>query len=83
MRTLATLGDVAQRAGTSVATTGRALGGYGKVAAATRDRVLAAAGQPTKSLRTLGPTLARRLCPNSLEESLKPSAPDASPNKLN
>jgi len=34
MRTLATLSDVAQRAGTSVATAGRALGGYGKVAAA-------------------------------------------------
>jgi LacI family transcriptional regulator len=45
MRTLATLGDVAQRAGTSVATAGRALGGYGKVAAATRDRVAAAARQ--------------------------------------
>jgi LacI family transcriptional regulator len=45
MRTLATLGDVAQRAGTSVATAGRALGGYGKVAATTRDRVLAAARQ--------------------------------------
>jgi len=45
MRTLATLGDVAQRAGTSVATAGRALGGYGKVAAATRDRVVAAARQ--------------------------------------
>jgi LacI family transcriptional regulator len=45
MRTLATLGDVAQRASTSVATAGRALGGYGKVAAATRDRVLAAARQ--------------------------------------
>ena len=45
MRTLATLEDVAQRAGTSVATAGRALGGYGKVAAATRDRVVAAARQ--------------------------------------
>jgi len=45
MRTLATLGDVAQRAGTSVATAGRALGGYGKVAAVTRDRVAAAARQ--------------------------------------
>ena len=45
MHTLATLGDVAQRAGTSVATAGRALGGYGKVAAATRDRVVAAARQ--------------------------------------
>jgi LacI family transcriptional regulator len=45
MRTLATLGDVAQRAGTSVATAGRALGGYGKVAAATRDSVIAAARQ--------------------------------------
>ena len=43
MRTLATLDDVARRAGISVATAGRALGGYGKVAAATRDRVLAAA----------------------------------------
>jgi LacI family transcriptional regulator, galactose operon repressor len=43
MRTLATLADVAQRAGTSVATAGRALGGYGKVAAATRERVIAAA----------------------------------------
>jgi LacI family transcriptional regulator len=45
MRTLATLGDVAQRAGTSVATAGRAMGGYGKVAAATRDRVATAARQ--------------------------------------
>jgi LacI family transcriptional regulator len=45
MRTLATLDDVAQRAGTSVATAGRALGGYGKVAAETRDRVIAAARQ--------------------------------------
>jgi DNA-binding LacI/PurR family transcriptional regulator len=45
MRTLATLEDVAQRAGTSVATAGRALGGYGKVASATRDRVVAAARQ--------------------------------------
>jgi LacI family transcriptional regulator len=45
MRTLATLGDVAERAGTSVATAGRALGGYGKVAAATRDRVVTAARQ--------------------------------------
>jgi LacI family transcriptional regulator len=43
MRTLATLDDVAQRAGISVATAGRALGGYGKVSAATRHRVLAAA----------------------------------------
>lgn len=43
MRTLATLDDVARRAGVSVATAGRALGGYGKVAPATRDRVLAAA----------------------------------------
>jgi LacI family transcriptional regulator len=45
MRTLATLEDVAQRAGTSVATAGRALGGYGKVAAATRDHVITAARQ--------------------------------------
>jgi DNA-binding LacI/PurR family transcriptional regulator len=45
MRTLATLGDVARRAGTSVATAGRALGGYGKVAAATRDRVVEVARQ--------------------------------------
>src|SRR3984893_3577973 len=45
MQTLATLEDVAQRAGTSVATAGRALGGYGKVAAETRDRVVAAARQ--------------------------------------
>jgi DNA-binding LacI/PurR family transcriptional regulator len=45
MRTLATLEDVAQRAGTSIATAGRALGGYGKVAPATRDRVVAAARQ--------------------------------------
>jgi LacI family transcriptional regulator len=43
MRTLATLEDVAQRAGTSVATAGRALGEYGKVAAATRNRVVTAA----------------------------------------
>ena len=45
MRTLAILEDVAQRAGTSIATAGRALGGYGKVAPATRDRVVAAARQ--------------------------------------
>ena len=45
MQALATLEDVAQRAGTSVATAGRALGGYGKVAAETRDRVVAAARQ--------------------------------------
>jgi DNA-binding LacI/PurR family transcriptional regulator len=43
MRAHATLGDVAQRAGTSVATAGRALGGYGNVSSATRDRVIAAA----------------------------------------
>jgi len=42
---VATLDDVARQAGTSVATAGRALGGYGKVAAATRERVLKAAGQ--------------------------------------
>ena len=42
---VATLEDVAKRAGTSVATAGRALGGYGKVAAATRERVLKAARQ--------------------------------------
>jgi LacI family transcriptional regulator len=45
MRTLATLSDVAKRAGTSVATAGRALGGYGKVSAATRDRVVEVARQ--------------------------------------
>jgi DNA-binding LacI/PurR family transcriptional regulator len=45
MRSHATLGDVAQRAGTSVATAGRALGGYGRVAPTTRDRVVAAAQQ--------------------------------------
>ena len=45
MRTLASLSEVARRAGTSVATAGRALGGYGKVAAATRDRVVTAARQ--------------------------------------
>jgi LacI family transcriptional regulator len=45
MRTLATLGDVAQRAGTSVATAGRALGGYGNVAPATRKRVIQAAAE--------------------------------------
>ena len=45
MRALATLEDVAQRAGTSVATAGRALGGYGKVAVATRNRIVAAARQ--------------------------------------
>jgi DNA-binding LacI/PurR family transcriptional regulator len=43
MQALPTLEDVAQRAGTSVATAGRALGGYGKVAPATRDRILEAA----------------------------------------
>jgi DNA-binding LacI/PurR family transcriptional regulator len=42
---VATLDDVARRAGTSVATAGRALGGYGKVSAATRERVLKAARQ--------------------------------------
>src|SRR6202051_2393229 len=45
MRILATLEDVAQHAGTSVATAGPSLGGYGKVASATRDRVVAAARQ--------------------------------------
>ena len=43
MQALPTLEDVARRAGTSVATAGRALGGYGKVAPATRDRILGAA----------------------------------------
>src|SRR5437868_10916844 len=42
---IATLDDVAKQAGTSVATAGRALGGYGKVATATRGRVLKAARQ--------------------------------------
>jgi DNA-binding LacI/PurR family transcriptional regulator len=41
--TAATLEDVAKSADTSVATAGRALGGYGKVAKATRERVIAAA----------------------------------------
>jgi LacI family transcriptional regulator len=43
MQVLPTLKDVAQRAGTSVATAGRALGRYGKVASATRERVRKAA----------------------------------------
>jgi DNA-binding LacI/PurR family transcriptional regulator len=54
----ATLDDVAKRAGTSVATAGRALGGYGKVAAATRERVLKAARQ-------------LRYRPNALARSMK------------
>src|SRR6478672_600432 len=45
MGTVATLEDVAARAGTSVATAGRALGGYGKVAVATRERIIEAARQ--------------------------------------
>jgi LacI family transcriptional regulator len=45
VQNLPTLQDVAQRAGTSVATAGRALGSYGKVAAATRERVRKAARQ--------------------------------------
>jgi DNA-binding LacI/PurR family transcriptional regulator len=45
MQALPTLEDVAQRAGTSVATAGRALGGYGKAASATRERVRRAARQ--------------------------------------
>ena len=40
MPRVATLQDVAQHAGTSVATAGRALGGYGKVSSSTRKRVL-------------------------------------------
>jgi LacI family transcriptional regulator len=55
---VATLDDVAKRAGTSVATAGRALGGYGKVAAATRERVLKAARQ-------------LRYRPNALARSMK------------
>ena len=43
MQALPTLEGVARRAGTSVATAGRALGRYGKVAPATRDRILGAA----------------------------------------
>jgi len=43
LQALPTLEDVARRAGTSVATAGRALGGYGKVAPVTRDRILGAA----------------------------------------
>jgi DNA-binding LacI/PurR family transcriptional regulator len=43
MQALSTLEDVARRAGTSVATAGRALGGYGKVAPVTRDRIVGAA----------------------------------------
>jgi hypothetical protein len=39
MQALPTLEDVARRAGTSVTTAGRALGGYGKVAPATSKRV--------------------------------------------
>ena len=41
----ATLQDVARHAGTSVATAGRALGGYGKVSALTRKRVLETASK--------------------------------------
>jgi DNA-binding LacI/PurR family transcriptional regulator len=43
MPRVATLRDVAQNASTSVATAGRALGGYGKVSSSTRKRVLDAA----------------------------------------
>ena len=43
MGTAATLEDVARKAGISVATAGRALGGYGKVAPTTRERVIEAA----------------------------------------
>jgi LacI family transcriptional regulator len=55
---IATLDDVAKQAGTSVATAGRALGGYGKVSAATRERVLKAARQ-------------LRYRPNALARSMK------------
>jgi DNA-binding LacI/PurR family transcriptional regulator len=42
MQALPTLEDVARRAETAVATAGRALGGYGKVAPVTRDRIFGA-----------------------------------------
>ncbi|MCC8164703.1 MAG: LacI family transcriptional regulator [Planctomycetes bacterium] len=52
-----TIKDIAVRAGTSVATAGRALGGYGHVSAATRAKVVAAAKaldfQPNPSARSL------------------------------
>jgi len=44
MPRVATLQDVAHHAGTSVATAGRALGGYGKVSPSTRQRILETAG---------------------------------------
>lgn len=43
VRPPATIAEVASAAGVSVATAGRALGGYGSVRAATKDRVLAVA----------------------------------------
>lgn len=52
-----TIKDIAARAGTSVATAGRALGGYGNVFHETRERVMAAARaldfQPNMSARSL------------------------------
>lgn len=52
-----TIKDIARKAGTSVATAGRALGGYGKVSQKTRDKVLAAARehnfQPNMFARSL------------------------------
>lgn len=38
-----TIKDIAQKVGISIATVGRALGGYGRVSAATREKVLSAA----------------------------------------
>jgi len=53
--------------GTSVATAGRALGGYGKVASATRDRVVAAPDiQDAAALRNTG----RELGPVGVEGCL-------------
>jgi hypothetical protein len=61
LQALPTLEDVARRAGTSVATAGRALGGYGKVAQATRDRILVAARELNYYPNVLARSMKQRL----------------------